>query len=429
MAEKIKIGVVGTGRGYTFMRPSEATGLKLTAICDRREIKLQRTLEKLGNPEDVETYTDYDEMLEKADIDAVVLANYFHEHAPFAIKALRAGKHVLSECIAMGSMAEAAALCRAVEETGKIYMLAENYPYTKLRMEMKRLYDSGELGELIYGEGEYMHPMDIETLYNISPGMHHWRNQTPSTYYCTHAIAPLMYISGTDPVRVTGFVPKIQDQSYRGGEVRAQDPGGIIVCEMSNGSIVRTVQGAVRSSSNITTLHCTRGMCEMDRLTGMLTVQHTSFDRQGNVSTRTYMPDWPMLGSAASSAGHSGGDFWVQYYFGEAIRNNEQPWMNVYRACAASAIGILAWRSACNGGIPYDIPDFTNEEERKKLDDDTWTPFRGLDADPDDVPTRTLSPWKPTAEGLEAAHKFWEERDYMGLGWSKADAQLAKTKM
>ena len=88
MAEKIKIGVVGTGRGWTFMRPSEATGLKLTAICDRREIKLQRTLEKLGNPTDVETYTDYDEMLEKADIDAVVLANYFHEHAPFAIKAL-----------------------------------------------------------------------------------------------------------------------------------------------------------------------------------------------------------------------------------------------------------------------------------------------------------------------------------------------------
>ncbi len=43
------------------------------------------------------TYTDYDRFLEH-DIDAVILANCFHEHAPFAIKALEAGKHVMSEC-------------------------------------------------------------------------------------------------------------------------------------------------------------------------------------------------------------------------------------------------------------------------------------------------------------------------------------------
>jgi predicted dehydrogenase len=45
----------------------------------------------------VTTYTDYDRFLEH-DIDAVILANCFHEHAPFAIKALEAGKHVMSEC-------------------------------------------------------------------------------------------------------------------------------------------------------------------------------------------------------------------------------------------------------------------------------------------------------------------------------------------
>jgi predicted dehydrogenase len=76
-------------------------------------------------------------------MDAVVLANYFHEHAPFAIKALAAGKHVMSETSCNATLAEGVALCRAVEKSGKIYMLAENYPYTQFHMEMRRLYQHG----------------------------------------------------------------------------------------------------------------------------------------------------------------------------------------------------------------------------------------------------------------------------------------------
>ena len=176
--EPIKIAVVGTGRGRVFMRPNlEVTGLKLTAICDRNPGKLEVLKRRLSPDGSLETYTDYDEMLEKADIDAVILANYFHEHAEFAIKALRKGKHVLSECVAMGTLAEGVELCRAVEESGKIYMIAENYPFSKQRMEMRRLYQSGELGELLYGEGEYCHPMHEP--YGIAPGEYHWRIRSP----------------------------------------------------------------------------------------------------------------------------------------------------------------------------------------------------------------------------------------------------------
>ena len=104
--EPIKYAVVGTGRGKTFMHPGPELGMKLMAICDRNEKKLAICKSKYDNEDkSVELFTDYDEMLEKADIDAVVLANYFHEHADFAIKALRAGKHVLSECVAMGTLA------------------------------------------------------------------------------------------------------------------------------------------------------------------------------------------------------------------------------------------------------------------------------------------------------------------------------------
>jgi predicted dehydrogenase len=88
---RIRVGVVGVRRGRTFMNQAPAAGMELVAICDTWEEKLREVNAKYN----VATYTDYDAFLEH-DMDAVVTANYFHQHAPLAIKALRAGKHVMS---------------------------------------------------------------------------------------------------------------------------------------------------------------------------------------------------------------------------------------------------------------------------------------------------------------------------------------------
>ena len=191
----IKVGVIGVGRGCSFASgATDLVGMKLVALCDTWESKL----EEAGKRYNVATYTDYDKFLEH-DMDAVILANYFHEHAPFAIKALQAGKHVMSETSSNATLAEGVALCRAVEKSGKIYMLAENYPYTKFHLEMRRLYQSGEIGDVTYAEGEYNHPIAAADRVAMSAGTNHWRNWLPSTYYCTHALAPLMMITNTMP--------------------------------------------------------------------------------------------------------------------------------------------------------------------------------------------------------------------------------------
>ena len=96
----IRVGVVGVGRGRTFMRTAQVTGMELVAICDTWEDKLTHEGEQL----DVSTYTDYEEFLDH-EMDAVVLANYFHEHAPFAIRALEKGKHVMRETAACHTLA------------------------------------------------------------------------------------------------------------------------------------------------------------------------------------------------------------------------------------------------------------------------------------------------------------------------------------
>ena len=112
-------------------------------------------------------------------MDAVVLANYFHQHAPFAVKALDAGKHVMSETAACHTLGEGVALARAVEKSGKIYMFAENYPYMVFNQEMKRLYQKGRVGEFKYGEGEYVHPDPPEVKLARSCGRDHWAQLDP----------------------------------------------------------------------------------------------------------------------------------------------------------------------------------------------------------------------------------------------------------
>ncbi|HET7559749.1 MAG TPA: Gfo/Idh/MocA family oxidoreductase, partial [Limnochordia bacterium] len=185
-SKPIRVGVVGAGRGQSFARMAPQVGLELVAVCDQWVEKL----EQVGRAFDVATYTDYDRFLEH-DLDAVVLANYFHQHAPFAIKALAAGKHVMSETMACKTLAEGVALVRAVEASGKVYMFAENYPYSAPNQELQRLYRAGAIGEVRYAEGEYNHPMDRVTRLRIAPGLQHWRNNLAPTYYCSHALAPL----------------------------------------------------------------------------------------------------------------------------------------------------------------------------------------------------------------------------------------------
>lgn len=69
----IRVGVVGVGRGQTFMEgATEILGMELVAICDTWKERLEEVGKKYG----VATYTNYDEFLEH-DMEAVILANYF----------------------------------------------------------------------------------------------------------------------------------------------------------------------------------------------------------------------------------------------------------------------------------------------------------------------------------------------------------------
>ena len=407
----IRIGVVGVSRGESFGRGAgQVAGMELVALCD---IWADR-LHTLGRKYDVATYTDFDRFLEH-DMDAVVLANYFHEHAPFAIKALAAGKHVMSETACNSTLAEGVALCQAVEASGKIYMLAENYPYTKFNQEMRRLYVEGEIGDVAYAEGEYNHPMTVAARTSIAPGRDHWRNWLPSTYYCTHALSPLVYITDTRPLRVNALsIAQPHDPS-----MRRSDPGSVILCRMDNGAVFRLFGLILPGHSNWYRLHGSGGAMEIVRGSGyfgpgQIRVWHEEWNmREGQQTERVYTPDWPEHGDLADAAGHGGGDFWTSFHFARAIRSGEQPFLDVYRGVAMSSVGILAWKSALEDGTPFEVPDFRDEEARRRFADDHWNPWPGHGGV--DQPPPSIRGWtEPPPEAVKAARKIWNDMGYEG---------------
>jgi predicted dehydrogenase len=363
MGKEIKVGVIGVFRGESFVRSAADAGMKLVALCDNREDKLSA----IDVGDSVVRYTDYDEFLTH-DMDAVILANFFHEHQPFAIKALKAGKHVMSETVCNFTVAEGVELCEAVEDSGLVYMLAENYPFAKFNQELRRLYRSGALGEVTYAEGEYNHPISEEDYKPYVPSPDHWRAWLPRGYYCTHALAPLMYITDLMPKKVSGF------------EVTPTQGGWAAMLQMDSGAVFRLIGGGMPGHSNFYRIHGTKGAAEITRGPGYFGPEQVRvwYDEwevpAGTPRERTYIPEWPEnahLAKAAERSGHAGADFWCDYFFAEAIRTSTQPFLDVYRGVAMSTVGILMNRSMKSGSIPIEIPDFKDKENRERFKNDT----------------------------------------------------------
>jgi predicted dehydrogenase len=405
MSKPIRVGVVGVGRGQSFAAgATEAVGMQLVALCDTAEARLAEAGKQWG----VATYTDYERFLEH-DMDAVVLANYFHQHAPLAIRALDADKHVMSETTAAKTLAECAALCRTVERSGRTYMFAENYPYSVAGQELRRLYQAGEVGPVRYAEGEYNHPGEERWRLAISPGLNHWRNWMPCTYYCSHALAPLMCITDEMPARVNALAIS-EEASQSPNTVKVADAGSVI--------LIRTVGGAVFRLWGLTMgsihrvryeLHGERGMiatAEPDHWSTIRRHAEEWMRRPGEPNDITYRPDWPEHGDLARASGHGGGDFWTSFHFANAIRAGGQPYLDVYRGAAMSAVGILAWRSCLADGAPQAVPDFRDEEARKAVEADHWSPFPE-DAAPGQPPPSIRGLIQPGAEAVAHAREVW----------------------
>ncbi len=368
---KIRVGVFGAGRGSTMMNYClNAGNAELVAICDMNVQKLKDRSEIHGDS--VALYTEFDEFI-KHDMDLVVLANYANEHAPYAIRAMKAGKNVLSEVLPVQSMKEAVELIEAVEQTGMQYMYAENYCFMGAPKKMRKLFKEGNFGEFEYGEGEYMHNCcpSWAGLTNADPD--HWRNTMSAFYYCTHSLGPLIHISGKRPVSVTGFEAPFNEKMRNMGAKAG--PFGVEIVTLENGAILKSLHGVGPSKNSIWySVYGSRGAMESGRELSGSGVGTLYMNADEVISSNdgkfkdTNTSDG--LTEFAEASGHGGSDYYVMYNAVQHLRGNKNAdVIDVYEALDMFLPGYFALLSAIDGGAPKQIPDLRDPAEREKWRD------------------------------------------------------------
>lgn len=403
----VKIGVFGVKRGGNYIEHILANNGDIVALCDKDEEYLKKAAEKIGS--DVKCYTDFDEFINHEGMEAVFLANYFHEHTPYAIKCLEKDIHVLSECTSNSTMAEGVALVRAAEKSKAFYMLAENYPYMIFNQEIKKVCDGGTLGKFLYAEGEYNHPGNpykSEGKRDLFDDLKHWRNFLPKTYYLTHSLAPIMFATGASPVKVTAF-PICDPAPADGyGASHVIEKAAVMTTLNDDGSVFK-FQGhsAYGGEFNSYRVCGKKGMIEnLRHEDNIIMLRYNEWEKPEGMEARNryqatidHDPDAELI----KKAGHGGGDFCVMREFLKAITTNTPHPFDAYFSTRMASVAIQAHRSLMAGGIPFEVPDFRKEEDRVKFENDNDSPFWYSDGRAPTIPCTSVPDYGPSEKQIE----------------------------
>jgi len=197
-----RIGLVGVGRGSGYGRVfAHDPRCDIVACCDANEQSLARFQDELKLPDDA-CFTSYDDFI-ALDFDIVFLGTPIPFHAEEAVAALETGKHVLSEVTAASTVADCARIFETVRRTGRRYMLAENCCYWPFVAQWRDWVQAGRLGDIFYGECEYVHNIS-SLVYDPVTQTQRWRANRAPLHYCSHSLGPVLEITGDRIIRAMG---------------------------------------------------------------------------------------------------------------------------------------------------------------------------------------------------------------------------------
>jgi predicted dehydrogenase len=156
---RIVVGFVGVGnQGYgahvlQIKGHAAENNVALAAVCDLWSKRVDQAKGFIGG--DCQGYDHYGKLLERKDIDAVVVATHDPMHATISIAALNAGKHVYCEKPMSRYLGEAFQVQDAVKKTGKIFQVGSQGCSAAGWHKAAELITAGKIGPLVWGQGYY----------------------------------------------------------------------------------------------------------------------------------------------------------------------------------------------------------------------------------------------------------------------------------
>jgi predicted dehydrogenase len=385
---EVRIGYVGVGgMGSAHVRNLlKAPGARITAICDIVEDKVTR-MQKLvvdaGQPEP-RGYSrgprDFERLCETETLDLVYTATPWEWHVPVCVAAMKNGKHAATEVPAAMTIDDCWQLVEHAEKYKKHCVMMENCNYGRAEMMVFHMIRKGLLGEILHGEGGYLH--DLREIKFSSEGEGLWRRahamKRNGNLYPTHGLGPIAncmdinrgdrfeyLVSMSGPSR--GLQAYAKEHFPEGAPQRAEK----FVLGDVNVTLIRTARGRTlfvshdtnlpRPYSRINLVQGTRGLFQgyPDRVYIEGRSPQHRWEESSAYLTEFDHPLWTDLTTNAEGAGHGGMDYLEDYRLIKCLREGLPTDMTVYDAAALSAVVHLSERSNARRSAPMDFPDFT----------------------------------------------------------------------
>jgi predicted dehydrogenase len=355
----INVGIVGLGQGRSHLAAFAALpDSRVIAVADLDEELRTR----VANDFEVETrYESIDQLLDDSRIDLVVIATPDHMHGRHAIMALESGKHVLSEIPMATSLDEVRRIVEITRRTGLKYHMGNQVRYANCLRDVQRLNSRGAMGEIFYGEGEYLHNMEDVT---SRRGADHWRisgeaRQTTLLGGGPHALDTVRWLMGAEFVKTSAFHSA---QKTRWGTTH----NTVAIFQAKSGATakVTTGYGMIRPYCLYFSTYGTQGSFERTRdqegFTGNTVnyLYHSSYEsaqRMIPIQLSNFVN--PGIARIASQVGHGTMEYEQARDFLKAIIDDTEPVIGPTEASRSIVPLICALQSADGGGGLVEIPD------------------------------------------------------------------------
>ena len=194
MNKKINVALVGLGFGGAFAAIYKAhPNVGELTLCDSNPDRLKQTCDYIGG---ARMANSLDEILADPSIDAVHLVTPIPLHADMSVAVLEAGKHCACTVPMATSLDDIRRIVRAKRMSGKNYMMMETTLYTYQFFYVRQMIESGKLGRIQFMRGSH---------YQDMAGWPEYWTGLPPMWYGTHAIGPMVVLSGSRICRVNAF--------------------------------------------------------------------------------------------------------------------------------------------------------------------------------------------------------------------------------
>lgn len=387
----VRVGLIGVGqRGSWHVKTLlSLEGIAITAICDTHEKVLDEAIamvEKANKPKPARftgTPYAYRRLLDFSEVDIVIISTPWRWHAPMCVETMKAGKHAFVEVPAALTIDECWQLVETSEQTKKHCMMLENVCYGRDELLTLNLVRKGLLGELLHGEGAYIHELRWqmkEIDHSTGSWRTGWHTRRDANLYPTHGLGPIAQYMNVNRGDRFDYLTSMSSPA-RGRALYAQanfpsdhprNQARYITGDM-NSSLIKTKLGKTilvqhdtttpRPYTRLNLISGTKGV--FAGFPNRLALEgqgdfHKWNDDMASVYAKHDHPLWVRLQKEAeANGGHGGMDFVMMWRLIYCLRNGQELDQDVYDAAAWSAVTPLSEASVANRSQSKDFPDFT----------------------------------------------------------------------